>query len=307
MISLGARLVKLVLRAYTYPYRKAHRSLSRSIQFKSRKYRPPKGFTYRLERVRGVGVEILAPPHAADGCSIVQFHGGGHTQPMNNMYRKAAQRYAEISGYTVYSIDYRPGKDLVYPALHDACYEAYKGLIGEGLLAGRIVAAGDSMGANILLSICLRLRDEGLAMPKALISVSCGADLAATGDSYRKNCYRDPLYALPKNQSYEKYERCIRRRTPYCGATDPKDPYLSPAYAELTGFPPILIQCGDCEICESDSDMLYFNALKAGVTAKLTKYEGMFHDFQYITPFLKESRLAWKEIAAFIAQNVSTP
>ncbi len=32
----------------------------------------------------------------------------------------------------------------------------------------------------------------------------------------------------------------------------------------------------------------------------LTIYEGLFHDFQYFAPFLKESKQAWNEITNFI-------
>ena len=60
------------------------------------------------------------------------------------------------------------------------------------------------------------------------------------------------------------------------------------------------IQCGEAETSESDNDMLYEKALKCGVKAKLTKYYGMWHDFQYLTPFLKESKKAWQEIGEFI-------
>ena len=42
MISLGARLFKLQLRIYTYPYRKKHMSLSRSVRVKADRYVPPK-------------------------------------------------------------------------------------------------------------------------------------------------------------------------------------------------------------------------------------------------------------------------
>lgn len=164
----------------------------------------------------------------------------------------------------------------------------------------RVIAIGDSFGANFMLSACLKLREENLPLPNALISISCFIDLAATGDSYKKTCYRDPLYALPKNQRFEDNERFVRRKSPYCGTTPPHDPFLSPAYAEYNGFPQTLIQCGDCETSASDSQTLYARLKTAGVKATFTEYRGMWHDFQYFTPFLKESKAAWKEIERFV-------
>lgn len=295
MTSLRTKIVKAALRIYTYPYRKAHLSLSRTVKLKVKKYSPPKNFGYCVKTFNGVKTEILSPPNAAKDLYIVQFHGGGHTQCMNSLYRKTAERYAKISGLTVYSIDYRTGSGLKFPSVHDECFKAYK-----GLPAGKVIAVGDSFGANLMLSTCLRLRDENMPLPRALVCVSAFADLGATGSSYEKNCRTDPMYSLPKKQSFAENEKFIRRITPYTGDTDFKNPYISPAFAKLDGFPPMLIQCGDCETSESDSDMIYENALKAGVQARLTKYEGAFHDFQYLVPSLKESKAAWKEISAFI-------
>ena len=62
----------------------------------------------------------------------------------------------------------------------------------------------------------------------------------------------------------------------------------------------MLVQCGDCETSESDSDMLAYAARAANVNVTLTKYKGMFHDFQLLFPSLKESRKAWREIYEFI-------
>lgn len=114
MISLGAAIVRAALRAYTYPYRKRFASLSRSIAPKNKPYVPHKGFAFAVEEYGGVRVEKVVPPECGKG-AVLQFHGGGHTVPMNMMYRKAAERLAANCGCTVYSIDYHTGARLTYP------------------------------------------------------------------------------------------------------------------------------------------------------------------------------------------------
>lgn len=156
-----AAVVRAALRAYTYPYRKRFASLSRSVALKNRSYSPPKGFAFARERHGGVPVEKVTPPNAKAG-AVLQFHGGGHTAPMNDMYRKAAKRLAANCGCTVYSIDYRTGASLVYPAVHDECCRGYAALCKTVLADGNFVAVGDSFGANLLLSSCLRAREDGL-------------------------------------------------------------------------------------------------------------------------------------------------
>lgn len=300
MMSFGSKITSWIIRLYTYKYRKNHLSLSRSVKFKNKKYNAPKGYSFEIKEIVNSKFEILSPNKPNEDYAIVHFHGGGSTQKMNSMYRKATEKLCKLSNAKVYSIDYKTGENLIYPSVHNECYTAYVDLISTILKDKKIIMVGDSFGANIILSTCLRLRDKNLPMPKAIVSISCCIDLAATGSSYEKNCHRDPLYSLPKNQSFKEHEKDIRRIIKYIGNTSPYDKYLSPAYAEFDGFPPILIQCGEAETSESDNDMLYEKALKCGVKAKLTKYYGMWHDFQYLTPFLKESKKAWQEIGEFI-------
>lgn len=295
MISLRARLVKSLLRLYTFPVRLRHGSLSRSVKFSDAGYEP-EGMDTQARICGGVRIETLVPP-GADGL-LIHFHGGGHTTRMNDFYRRIAGRYA-LAGFVVHSIDYEAGADKRHPALLNDCLAAVRALAAESDISSAVFA-GDSMGANLMLSSCLRLRDEGMPMPAALVAVSPFADLTASGDSYRVNCHRDPMYALPFWQSFARHEKAIRRTSPYAEGRDPRDPYLSPAFADFSGFPPLLVQCGGCETSASDALMLAGRFREAGAPVKLTVYKGMFHDFQYLFPRLPESRRAWDEIYSFL-------
>ena len=303
MISLGARIVKSAIRLYTFKYRRRQMSLSRNLRIKPRGYTCPKGFEYSVQIFNGVKVEQLIPLGQKQDTVILHFHGGGGAIGMDGLfYRLVAQKYAKISGLTVYSIDYSTGLDKVHPSFLNDCYAAYMGLIDSGIDPQNIIAVGDSMGANLMLAVCLKARDEGKPLPKALISVCAFADCTASGESYRKNCHKDPMYALPYYMSADKYADRLRRVPPYVGQCDASHPYISPAFGDFSGFPEMMIVVGDCEVDESDSDMIYSRAVEAGVRAEYKKYKGMFHDFLYMIPFIKESKKAWKDIAAFISQ-----
>lgn len=303
MISLRARLLSTLIRLYTYPYRKRHMSLSRNIKIKSANYRPPKDFKFQQTTYNGVKFEIITPVKTASTrYCILHFHGGGHTVGMNNYNRKTAERYARLTGYPVFSIDYQYGERLRHPALLDECYNAYIGLISEDINPDNIIAVGDSFGADIMLGMCLKLRDDAIALPRGLVAISSFIDFTTGGISYHVNCYNDPMYSLPKNQKYSDNIDNIKRTNPYGKGCDLTDPYLSPAFGEYYGFPPMLIQCGGYETSKSDSVLLYCKALKAEINVQFTEYYGMFHDFQYMAPSLKESKAAWKEIVDFIKE-----
>ncbi len=303
MISLGARFVKSAIRLFTFKYRRKQASVSRNIRVKPRPYKFPEDLNHTVEYFNGVKVQILSPENPSRDKIILHFHGGGGAIGMDGLfYRLVAQKYAKISGLTVYSIDYSTGLDKVHPSFLNDCYAAYTGLIDSGIAPENIIAVGDSMGANLMLAVCLKARDEGKPLPKALISVCAFADCTASGESYRKNCHKDPMYALPFYMSADKYADRLRRLPAYIGDCDPRDPYISPAFADYRGFPKMLVIVGDCEVDESDSDMIYLRAVEAGVEVEYKKYKGMFHDFLYAVPFLKESKQAWRDIEKFIAE-----
>ena len=297
MTSLRAKIIRGLIRIYTYPLRRDHRSLSRSVKFKDKPYVPPKGISFHAEIHGGVRVEVFSSCGGADG-AIIFFHGGGHTAGMNSMYRRAAKIFCVMCRKTVYCIDYKPRKDYTFPSLHAICYNAYKPLAGQ--LKKDFVAIGDSFGAGLMLYCCLKAKEDGVSLPDRIIHISPFIDMSASGDSYKINCHRDPLYALPANQSFSDYENAIRRISPYCGDTPVTDRYLSPVFAELYGMPEMLIVFGEYETSASDGEMLFHNALKYDVKAEMFSFSGMWHDFMYMFPSLKESKRAFKMCADFL-------
>lgn len=168
MISLGAAIVRAALRAYTYPYRKRFASLSRSVVLKEKLYEPPKGFAFAQEEYDGVRVEKIVPPVTGKGI-VLQFHGGGHTVPMNKMYRNAAERLAAACGCTVYSIDYRTDAHLIYPPCMTNAFapmrrsaRAYCGaaiLSPSGIASGRTCSCPPVCGQEMMGFRC-RLRSS---------------------------------------------------------------------------------------------------------------------------------------------------
>lgn len=303
MTSFLGGLVKAAIRLYTFKYRRKQASLSYNLKIKPRDYKCPEGFAWEVKEYGGVKVEKLAPKGYNGAKAILQFHGGGAVNDMRDgFYRRIAEKYVKVTGLAVYSIDYEAGREKVHPSLLNDCFEAYNGLLESGINPQDIVAVGDSMGANLMLATCLKARDEGLPLPAALVSVCGYLDFTSGGKSYHENAHKDPMYALPFYMSAEKHSHKLRRVPPYAGNADLKDPYLSPAFGNFAGFPETLIICGADEVDESDSAALFDAAKRDGVKVKYNKYPGMFHDFLYIAPFIKESKAAWKDVGNFVVK-----
>ena len=90
----------------------------------------------------------------------------------------------------------------------------------------------------------------------------------------------------------------------YAGNQDLKNPYISPLYADLKGFPPLLIQAAARDVLSDDATRLAEQARSANVDVTLEVWDGMIHVFQLSAGFVPEARKAVENIAAFLKKYV---
>ncbi len=224
---------------------------------------------------------------------ILQLHGGGYYLDMNNSYRDMAVQYMEVSGgMDVLTIDYRVAPACPYPAALEDAIGAYQWMLEQGYDGSDIVVAGDSAGGGLGLALCLYLRDNGMPIPKGIITMSAWADLTCTGDSYEDRFDIDPVFGGTKESVVFQNE--------YYRNDSPKNPYVSPVFGEFDGFPPMLMQVGECEMLLSDTITVAKKAGAVGVEVIMHIYPGMFHIFQKGMSMYPESKMAWDEIRAFL-------
>ena len=92
----------------------------------------------------------------------------------------------------------------------------------------------------------------------------------------------------------------------YLAGQDPRQPLLSPAVcADMTGFPPLLLQVGTNEVLLDDSTRLAERARDAGVDVILDVTADVPHVFQSFAGVLDEADQALDRAALFLAQHIS--
>lgn len=69
----------------------------------------------------------------------------------------------------------------------------------------------------------------------------------------------------------------------YAGDEDPGHPEISPVYADMTGFPPLLVQAGEQEIMRDDAKRLAERARECGVEAFYEPYPGPVQVLPFFT------------------------
>ncbi|MDP2891780.1 MAG: alpha/beta hydrolase [Bacillota bacterium] len=237
-----------------------------------------------------VRCEWICPEGAKEDKAILCLHGGGYVIGNGPYCHLAGIRVAGATGFRTLTVDYRLAPEHPFPAALDDAYTAYRGLLKLGISASNIVFFGDSAGGGLCLSLCLKLKDDKEPLPAAVVVLSPATDLTGSGESHITKAGIDPVFSKGH----------VRIANYYAHDHDLKDPYISPAFGDYSGFPPLLICVGENEILLSDSLMVGEKAYSQGVDVQVQVWKGMFHTFPIVGRALPESREAWKEIADFI-------
>jgi len=235
--------------------------------------------------------EWLIPQDAPEDRALLYLHGGAWFMGSARVYRAFVSRLAHASRVRALVIDYRLAPEHPFPAGLDDCMAAYEWLRQNGNPPSKIVVAGDSAGGNLTLALLVALRDAGRPLPAGAVALSPATDLAGTGESRRTHLHLDPFFSNMKPNTIIE---------DYITSHDPRDPLISPLFADPSGLPPLLIHVGDHEMLLDDAVRFGDRAGAAGVQVKTVVWAGMFHVFQMFDPFLPEAREANRQIATFI-------
>ena len=130
---------------------------------------------------------------------------------------------------------------------------------------------GTSAGAILTGEVAVKLKQLGLPQPAALGIFSGMGDFDRSGDS-------QSMYALDGLSGYLAPPSGTHDLE-YVGSTNPKDPVLSPVYADLAGLPPTLFITSERDLLLSGTTILHRAFLNAGVDAHLIVFEGLPHAF----------------------------
>ena len=152
-----------------------------------------------------------------------------------------------------------------------------------------------SAGAILTAETAVQVKRLGLPLPAALGFFSGFADLALRGDAGH-------IYSVSGFLGFRPQSGQVL--APYVGKTDPKDPVLSPMYADLTGFPPTLCMTGTRDICLGGTVDFHRALLRAGVDARLMVFDAMPHAHWYSFQ-LPESQEALAAQARFLDRHLT--
>jgi len=227
--------------------------------------------------------------------TILYLHGGAYVLGMTKNHINLCSKIAHLVGMEIIAPHYRLAPEDPFPSALNDVVSVYSDLLLQKGKTSPLFIGGDSAGGGLALALLQEIREREFPMPDGAFLFSPWTDLTLSSNSVIEKARVDPILS-----SYGLREDARA----YAGNLPLDSPRISPLFASLHGFPPILIQVGTQEILLDDARSFAEKARMAGIDVVLSEWEGMFHVVQTF-PMLDATDAAIKEVAAFIARHKS--
>jgi acetyl esterase/lipase len=244
----------------------------------------------------GVRTDIITPlAEANKNRVLINLHGGGFNSDSGSLIEGIP--IANLSKVRVVSVYYRLAPENPFPAAVDDVVAVYKNLL-KAYQARNIGIFGTSAGAILTGEVAVKIKQLGLPLPGALGMFSALADFSRPSDSQQLFALNGFSGNLAPQSSDRPHDES------YVAKTNPKDPVLSPLFADLHGFPPCLLVTSTRDLLLSNTSIFHRALLRAGVNSQLVVFEALPHAFWYHFQ-LPETKEALQIMANFFDRQLA--
>ena len=233
-----------------------------------------------------------APAPAGGRPGVLWIHGGGYITGMPEMaHMSRAKSLAGKCGAVVVSPGYRLAGKTPYPAALEDCHCALVYLREHaqelGVRDDQLMVGGESAGGGLAAALCMYEKDKGgvnVAFQMPLYPMLDNEDTETSRDNHA------PVWNTRRNHyAWARYLRAVKDH--------PVPAYAAPARrTDFAGLPSAYTFVGTAEPFYAETLAYIASLRRAGVDASVDVYPGLFHAFDMLLPFLKESK---KAAAAF--------
>lgn len=217
----------------------------------------PEGVSYAEVNAGGVRALWCIPADSDPDAVLLHNHMGGTVLASMYSDRKAAAHIARAAGVRSLVLDFRRAPEHKFPAQPDDVDAAHRWLLSQGYEPAKIASVGHSVGGYLAVSLALRLRDKGAALPGAILSISPWADLSLTNETIDSNAELDKLLSRPLLEFF-------RSAWLDGSGVGPDDPRVNLVKADLSGLPPLAVYYGANELLAGEAVEFADRARAAG-------------------------------------------
>ena len=205
---------------------------------------------------------------------LIWFHGGGWVWSNIDTHDRLTREYAAGAGIATISVDYSLSPEARFPRALLECADVVRKIVANasewGIDASRIVIGGDSAGGNLALATALALRDHGGPKLRGLLPL-----YPVTSPDFDRASWLEFAdgYGLTRVGMMAYWDLYMR------DAADRLNPLAAPLLADVTGFPPTLIQVAELDILRDEGIAMAEKLRAAGVDVTLETVQGVLHGF----------------------------
>jgi monoterpene epsilon-lactone hydrolase len=257
----------------------------------------PEAVTYAEVDAGGVPALWCVPAGYDPDRVLLHSHAGGTVITSMHTDRKALGHIAKVVGARVLVVNYRRAPEHKFPAQIDDMERAYRWLLARGIRPENIASIGHSGGGNLAVSLAVTLREKGVPLPAAILSISPWYDMEAKNETLKTNAETD---ALISRQAVEMF------REAWIGGTGVawNDPRVNLLYADLTGLPPIMVYYGAHEMLAGEAVEFAKRANDAGIDVSLHSLPEGQHNFIWGAGRVPEADQAIEEIGGWLRSKL---
>jgi len=247
-------------------------------------------------------VRVYTPGGRGPYPIVVFFHGGGWVLADLDTHDPMCRALCSGADCVVVSVDYRLAPEHRFPAAPDDALAATRWVAAHAAEIGgdpvRIAVAGDSAGGNLAAVTSLRIRDEGGPTLRGQLLIYPGLGYPSPPTpSYIENAEG---YGMTRESATWFWDQYLGDRSQ---ATNPlAAPLLAP---DLHGLPPALVITAEYDVLRDEGEQYVERLRAAGVSARLSRYDGVHHRFAELIGILGQAEQARDEMCAWLRETLS--
>ena len=257
--------------------------------------------------VGDVRVRIIRPVDAPEVLPVIVYmHGGGWILGNATTHDRLVRELAVGAGAALLFVEYPNSPEARYPVAIEQGYATAQWVIREGaaqgLDAGRMAVAGESVGGNMAAALTLMAKqraDVTFVQTSMYYPVTDAAMDTASYDEFAEGYYltRKAMEWFWDAYTTDPGQRAEITASPNQATTE-----------QLEGLPPTLLLVDEADPLRDEGEAYATKLRMAGVPITTVRYDGVVHDFMLLNAMseAKGTRAAIAQAIAFLRDAFGT-
>jgi acetyl esterase len=225
-----------------------------------------------------ISIKIVRPENTKENLpALMYFHGGGWILGNAQTHDRLIRELAVKANVVVIFVNYSLSPEVRYPVAIEEGYSATKWVAKYGKTLGidssKIAVGGDSVGGNMATVVALMAKERKEYQVGFQLLFYPVTDSELNSSSYKEFARGYYLTKAAMKWFWDAYvpDNTMRDQI-----------LVSPLRAttqQLNGLPPALIITAEYDVLRDEGEAYAQKLRAAGVSVKVTRYEGTIHDF----------------------------